>query len=394
MSSTLTPPRAELVRRAADLVPLLRSHAIWTEENRRLHDENVEALAASGILRMRIPTRYGGYESDSRTLVDVLTTLGRGDGATAWNASVWATCVWMACMFPDEVQDEVFATPDARVCGVLSPTAVATPRDGGMVVNGSWHFVSAAAHSHWQVVVAMAPTPDGSQQMPVLGMVPMSDLRIVDDWYSAGLRGTGSVTTVAEDVFVPTARVLPIPGVLMDQYASVLNAHSPVYRVPLMAAGCASFVGTGVGLARAAQEAFFERLPGRKITYTAYEDQSQAPVTHLQVAEAAMLVDEAQFHGDRVAGLVDDKAASGDAWTVEERMRARVSTARAFHLAKQAVDILNTASGGSSLYSNVPIQRIERDVQALNLHALMHPTSNYETYGRVLCGLEPNTPFI
>ena len=67
---------------------------------------------------------------------------------------------------------------------------------------------------------------------------------------------------------------------------------------------------------------------------------------------------------------------------------------RAFSVAKEAVDILNTASGGSSVYADVPIQRIERDIQTLNLHALMHPNTNLELYGRVLCGLEPNTMYL
>jgi len=63
-------------------------------------------------------------------------------------------------------------------------------------------------------------------------------------------------------------------------------------------------------------------------------------------------------------------------------------------LAKESIDILALASGGSSIYRDVPIQRIARDIQAVNLHALMNPTTNTELYGRVLCGLEPNTLYI
>jgi alkylation response protein AidB-like acyl-CoA dehydrogenase len=63
-------------------------------------------------------------------------------------------------------------------------------------------------------------------------------------------------------------------------------------------------------------------------------------------------------------------------------------------LAKEAVDILAGASGGSSIYLDVPIQRFLRDIQAINLHALMHPNTNFELYGRVLCGLEPDTLYI
>jgi hypothetical protein len=57
-----------------------------------------------------------------------------------------------------------------------------------------------------------------------------------------------------------------------------------------------------------------------------------------------------------------------------------------------AVDLLFFASGASSIQQHVPIQRYQRDIQALANHALMHPQTAIELYGRVLCGLEPNTP--
>ncbi|MEU4767106.1 acyl-CoA dehydrogenase family protein [Actinosynnema sp. NPDC023794] len=387
-------PRSALVDRAAELVPLLRSHALWTEENRRLHDESIGALADAGILRMRVPTRYGGHESDARTVVDVLTQVGQGDGSTAWNVSVWSMAAWLACTFPDHVQDEVFANPDSLVCAVLSPTALAVPTDGGLVVNGQWHFMSGALHSAWQVVIAMAPTPDGASQWPVMALVPMSDLMIVDDWRTSGLRGTGSVTTVAENVFVPGDRVLPMPAVLQEQYASELNAASPVYRSPLMPTGCTTFTGTAVGMAKAAFDGFLQRLPDRKITYTDYGSQGAAPITHFQVAEASLLIDEAESHAYRLADLVDSKAVDGVQWSVRERAYARAVLGRVFQLTKQAVDVLQTGSGGSSVYESVPIQRIARDLQTLNLHALMHPNTNFELYGRVLCDVEPNTMYI
>jgi hypothetical protein len=66
----------------------------------------------------------------------------------------------------------------------------------------------------------------------------------------------------------------------------------------------------------------------------------------------------------------------------------------AVRLAKETVDILNLASGGSSIFSDIAIQRIARDIQAVNLHALMHPNTNAELYGRILCGLEPNTLYV
>jgi len=393
VTTTQVPP-AQLGRRAAQLVPLLREKAAWTEENRRLPDETIEALADAGVFRMRVPARYGGFESPTTELVDVATELGRGDGSVAWTASVWWIPTWMVGLFPDSVQDEVFATQDVRVCGTLSPNGTATPDAGGVVVNGRWGFISGALHSHWQEIITLAPTPDGTGMQPVMALVPMSELEIVDDWYTAGVCGSGSVTTVASDVFVPEERVLPLIDVLSQRYASVRNADSPMYRAPLNAYAAAASVGTMLGLAKAARENFLERLPDRRITYTDYPSQREAPITHLQMAEATLKTDQAEFHGYRVAGLVDAKGVTAEPWTWEERARCRADVAAVSALATDAVDLLAAASGGSSIYRHVPMQRIARDIHVVSQHALIYPPTAYELYGRVLCGLEPNTLYV
>lgn len=393
MSTAEVPTREQFVRRAAELGPVLRNHAVWQERNRRLHDETIEALAEAGIFRLRVPKRYGGYEADTQTLVDVATELGRADGSSSWVTSVYWIPGWMACMFPDEVQDEVFATENVRICGTLSPSAFAKAVDGGAVLNGKWGFISGALHSHWQVTISVLVPAEG-EPFPIMALVPMADLHVVDDWATAGLCGTGSVSTVAKDVFVPNARILSLPAVLQGRYASEKNADAPIYRAPLLPVASASSVGTAVGLAKGARDLFLQRLANRKISYTGYEKQREAPLTHLEVAEATLKIDQAEFHAHRLATLVDTKGVAGSPWKLDERVRARADMGAVCRLAKEAVDVLAGASGGSSIYLDVPIQRFARDIQAINLHALMHPNTNFELYGRILCGLEPDTLYI
>jgi alkylation response protein AidB-like acyl-CoA dehydrogenase len=227
-----------------------------------------------------------------------------------------------------------------------------------------------------------------------MALVPMSELRIIDDWHTAGLRGSGSVTTVAQDVFVPQERTLLLTDVLRQKYKSEANAGVPMYRPPLMPVTAAATVGTLLGMAQGAMDAFLQRMPHRKITYTDYPEQRDAPVTHLQVADAALKTDRAEFHSFRIADTLDAKVRDDAPWTLRERARSRADVGAVSTLAKEAVDVLSSASGGSSVYESAPMQRINRNIQATNLHALIYPTTAFELYGRVLSGLDPNTLYI
>lgn len=387
-----TESKTELVEKATELVPLLRDRAAWAEENRRLPEDVLDAMAGAGMFRMRAPRRFGGAETELNTLVRALTELGRGDGSASWVASIFSISGWISGLFPDDAQEEVFATRDVRVSGILSPSAMAEPVDGGYLVSGRWPFNTGVLHAHWNILAAVVMSEQGPQ--PIMVVVPAEDLEIIDDWHTMGLSGTGSVSTAADKMFVPAHRAVPLGPLMQEQYPTEANAGLPAFRSPMILTGCVTATGPALGIARAALENLTERLPGRHIHYTSYDDQMAAPITHLKVAEATMKLDEAEFHAYRAADTVDAKAFDGTRWTPVERARVRADTAYACRLAKEAVDIAHSASGASSVYSRVPIQRLWRDVQTINLHALMNPDTNQELYGRVLCGLEPNTMYI
>src|SRR5579863_9814388 len=388
------PSRAELVQRVAGIVPVLRANAQWGDQHRRLADEVFEAMAGAGVVRMLVPTYYGGYESDMQTIVDVGIQLGRGDGSPAFCATAWWAQCWAVAHFPDRVQDEIFgASPDVLICGTLVPNGKGEITKDGVVVSGEWGFNSGAWHSQWKVFSTLALNPAGEIE-PIACVVPMSDLEIVDDWDVAGLRGTGSVTLIAKDVFVPRERFQWMSQVARQEYDSVRNADSPCYRGPII--GVLSNINTGkqVGLAQAAREVFLERIHKRAVPHTPYQTQAEWPITHVEVAEADLKIDEAEYHARRLASLVDHKAYNNEPYTIRERAYCRVAVGRVSQLCYEAVNIYNMASGSGGIYSSMPIQRIQRDIQAISLHALNMPIKNLELYGRVLCGLEPNTFFI
>src|SRR3984957_20699379 len=83
------PSGAELVQRVADIAPVLRANAQWGEQNRRLADEVGDAMIDAGVVRLLVPSQYGGYEADAQTVVDVGIQLGRGDGGAPFSAAAW-----------------------------------------------------------------------------------------------------------------------------------------------------------------------------------------------------------------------------------------------------------------------------------------------------------------
>lgn len=387
----LTPK--ELVAQATELVPLLRRNARRTDEERRIPEENIVALEESGILGMFRPARYGGSEVYSRTKVDVLAELARGCASTAWAVTIWTDQNYLVGLLPEQAQDEVFADPNARVTATINIVdARALPEDGGFRVSGTFPFNSGSLHAQWAAHAALITDGDRDPE-PALFLMPYSDMTILDDWNTSGLRGSESNTVTATNVFVPTYRVLRVAPILAGTAPQSIH-DSPLYRISPIHFWNTSIFPAALGVAQAAYEFFLERLPGSKITYTFYSEKGEAPVTHLQLAEVAMKMRAARLLGQDVTGLVDAHAETGEPFTLEERARLRCAVGYATRLCLEAVEILRVASGAKAIRLENPMQRLARDIQALSTHAMGSANPTLELYGRVLCGLEPNSDFL
>ena len=384
-------PRSDagIVERARAIAPLVREHALRTEQERSVPGEVVAALTDAGIYRMNVPRRYGGYQTRLRTQVDTLTEIAAACGSTGFTALIQAGCAFIAALFPDEAQDEIFTGPDVRVGGTLVPDATALATADGYVVNGTSGFATGCRHADWHLLTVRVESGEGPPEV-LWTAVPMAELEILDDWHVSGLAGSGSNSVVARDVFVPAHRVLPVGPLLNGEFPSKSNADDPFYQMPVLLMFCAWTAPNALGLARAALEEFTGRIHRRGITYTFHQRQNEATVTHLQAAEAALKISCAELLTSDFVARIE----AGEPYTLQERARIRAQSGYVARLCKEAVDLIASASGASSLHREVPIQRMVRDVQALNLHSFVNPSTNLEIYGRVLSGLDAGTPFL
>ena len=380
--------REELKARAAALVPLLARNAEQAERDRRIPQENIDALEEAGLFRITVPRRFGGYEVDLRTKIEVSSELARGCGSTSWAVTLINVCNWFAGLYCDRAQQEVFGSnPNARVAGVFAPSSTSRRVDGGLMVTGQWPWASGCFHADWAGVGLPVTNEAGEVVDLGWGLVPMSELTIEDTWFTAGMRGTGSNTLVGTDIFIPDHRILSFPRSFVTDYPTE-HTDEASYRSAFMPFAALILVGPQLGLARAALDYVIEKAPKRSISYTFYEKQSEAPSFQLALANAAMLIDTGHLHAFRAAADVDGAAARGEKLEYAARARVRMDTAHAIEQLREGIRILLSAHGASSFAESCPLQRIWRDSEVASRHAIAHPDVNRQVYGQALLGIE------
>jgi alkylation response protein AidB-like acyl-CoA dehydrogenase len=337
-----------------------------------------------------VPRRFGGYQTSIRTYIDVMSELGRGCGSTAWVASLINVCAWLAALFPERAQSDVWeSNPDAWAAGSLAPNGEATPVDGGWRVNGRWPWASGSLHAQWGACGIHMKNERGEMANFGLSLMPMNQLMIEDTWFMVGMKGTGSNTIVAKDVFVPEHRFLPYPQAFAGAYRTEFK-DEVVYRVDLVPVTVLILAGSQIGVARAALEHAIAKARSRGITHTNFPLQAESAGFQMQVAEAAMKIDTATLHAQRAADDLDRAAEQGRHMDLTARARVRIDTALVAKYCREAVEVLVAAHGTSSLADSNRLQRLWRDVHTASHHAITEWQVNLEVYGKALLGVEPN----
>ena len=97
----------ELLRRATEMVPVLKSRAGRTEELRRIPDETVQDFLSAGLNRIEVPNRFGGLDVAHGLVFQVGEELARGCASSSWCYSVWAANAYMVGFWPLQAQEEL-----------------------------------------------------------------------------------------------------------------------------------------------------------------------------------------------------------------------------------------------------------------------------------------------
>jgi alkylation response protein AidB-like acyl-CoA dehydrogenase len=382
------PTREELIGRAIALHPIFERNAEEAEETRRIPQENIDALRDAGLLKVTVPRRFGGYEVPVGMKIAVSDAVARGAcGSTAWVTALINVCNWMGSLLPEQGQVDIWGSnPDALIAGVLNPSSDVKKVEGGYRVSGKWPWASGSWHADWVLVGIEVPDADGNVVDQALAFAPVSDITIEETWFVAGMKGTGSNTIVAEDIFIPDHRLYSVPRAIENDYATPFKDEL-AYRQSFIPVLTLILAGPQLGLGRAALDFVISKASKRGITYTKFTRQVESTAFQLEIAKAALLLDTGRLHIERAAGDIEAAAARAHAMPYATRARVRGDTGYAIKRIREAIDVLMSAHGASAFADVSPLQRIWRDSNTAARHAVVDPAVNAEVYGKALLGV-------
>jgi len=385
------PNGGELVARAKALAPKLRERAVNAERNRNIPQESVDEYIAAGLIHTLQPKRWGGYEHDHEVAFDVAVELGKSTcGSSAWCLNYLADHACMLALFSEEAQHDVWSRNRAAcIATSAAPTGKVSAVSGGYRLDGRWSWCSGLRHSHWIMIGGLVHRDGEDHPDMRLYLVPVPEVKQDDTWYCAGLRASGSNTSVLDNVFVPEHRSVSF-STLRDGCSpgSLVNVN-PIYRAPFIAVHSYALLGPVLGLARGGYSDFVQWTRQRYLTYTQLSIAQHVPI-QIRVAEIAAEIDAAELLARRSFAMA---RADYSGMSLETRTLLRRDFTFAVRKLRAAMEALVNISGSSGLMDDNPVQRCWRDVQAISSHVVMNWDVPAENFGRMELGLGLNPAY-
>jgi alkylation response protein AidB-like acyl-CoA dehydrogenase len=368
---------AEWLERARSLAPLVEQWRDTAEYDRHMPLTLAGAMRERGLFALWTPASLGGPELSIEAVVLVMEELGRLDGSVSWNSMIstnhsvlWsylAPDVAAACL---EGGRHVIAGTIAGGGTVEAPGGgEAIPVPGGYRISGRWAFASGCHHADWMIGNGRIlengdyrRAPQGNVALFSFIMHP-AEVKILDTWYTTGMKGTGSHDIEATDVFVPAGRVFPTLGAKAYQ-------PSPLYRTMISTPWCASIAGVALGIGRDAIDTFLEIGRTKSANMMSKVSLAERETAHKTVGECEGRLRSARSFLLETSRLVDDCIARGEDIPNDVGALQRCAAANASLAAADVTIAMFRLAGSTSFYATSRLDRCFRDVNTLTQHAV------------------------
>ena len=390
------PDFEEILNRIRKIAPDIEARALAAEKGKRVPAETMAALRDADVFRLMQPTRFGGYEYGPAELAQVGFELGRACGSTGWCGTLAVCFGWMTTLFPLEAQEEVWDDPDNLLAVSYVPSPKVEVVDGGLKLAGMWPWASGVDSASWLILAGLIPNKDAPPSLAWC-LVPVSDVAIDhDSWNVSGLEGTGSKTvTIAEPVFVPNHRVLPIGAIFSGKVPGLDVPNNGQARFAFPTFGPTALVSPIVGMAQGALDAFTEtaRNAKRMARPGVMEKVAESQLIQSLIGQASVRIDAARTLLLTSLREGQDVIHADGTLDIEQRVRIRRNHGFAARTSAEVVNDLFAKSGAAAADEKNRVQRFWRDANAAALHASLDWDTLSALYGTQRLGLQPQGVF-
>jgi 3-hydroxy-9,10-secoandrosta-1,3,5(10)-triene-9,17-dione monooxygenase len=371
------PTSEELVARAAAMVPALRARADEIEQARKVPDDVVEMFKQAGFFRILQPKKYGGWEMNPIVFMRVLSELGRGCCASAWNMMILGVHNWEFGLMDDRAAQDVWGENDETiVASSYPPMGEMTKVEGGWRLKGRWPTSSGSDHGEWAFIGALEKNPQGMPVDRYALLVKREDYEIIDDWYTFGLSGTGSKSVLIKDAFVPDHRAHSMIDYNLDD-------RGTNYLFPFAMVFYSSVSSVIIGFAQGAIDVFIDQMQVRT-------DNGSGAATRLspyvkdRLANAVAKVRSCRMRMEQMMAHSTQIVERRELISIDDRIHYMLDMARIGRECEEAVLTVYKCTGARGVYKSNPIQRYLRDTLVAANHITQDADNNAGALGGYL----------
>lgn len=374
----------DAVAAARTIAPQIAARANEIENARRLPPDLAADMARAGLFRLIVPQIYGGPEVSVADLVGAIETVGHADASAGWCMMIAATTALNAAYLPAEFAREIYQDALGVTGGVFAPLGKAVREGNDYRINGRWAWASGSQHCNWLLggclIIedgAVRTLPNGGPDHRMV-FFPAAQATLIDTWNVTGLKGTGSLDMMVENIVVPIERSVSL---IVDKP----RVEGPLYAFPAFGMLALGVAAVALGNARAALEDVMT-LAGAKKPQGSRRSLAERGHTQMEIAKTTAAIGSARAFLYDAIGEAWRTAESGASIGLQQRAHLRLAATHAVRVCAESTRTLYDLAGGTAVYLDNPIQRRFRDGHVMTQH-IMVQASTYEVIGRALFDL-------
>lgn len=323
----------------------LAAHRASHDANKQLDPDVVGMIRERGFHASLVPHLLGGAELEPAAYVEMLEALAAGDAATGWVTMTASTSALLGAYLPRTTADLLWKAGTPLFAGVFAPGGKIS--DDG-VLTGKWSWGSGSRHADWFALGSL----QGRRHL--VCFVPRANVRIVDNWDTLGLAGTGSHDLVVDGLKIPADHTCslfehtPWPG-------------TPLYHVPVFGLLATGIAACALGIAKSA------------LAHAAARLQRDGDPPSPQLAKFATLHAELAAARAYLLATCAHVFATASAGSITGAARGELRIA-ASHVTERCAEVVRGCfriDGAAALRDRHPLQLALRDIEVVLTHKMV-----------------------